>query len=171
MVAVTPALNATATVAKAAAKEGSMGLTGIAVAVLSSAVNKSAGATNRYNDVKNEPKYVQDYVVRRELLNIGLAMGSNALVQTLFHKPISSMLKGRVPEGYVRMMLTAPGLYLCEFLSRQMAGKEEVEARQSRDRQGVQSIIRRAPNVSFAAFQPSTPSSTASVGVGFQATA
>jgi hypothetical protein len=153
-----PALNAGLTAAKAAAAKSagneSLGLAGVAVAVASSAINKSAGATNRCKDVENESQDVKDYVLRREVLNIGLAMGSNAVVQTALHKPVSNLLK-KVPEGYVSMMLTAPGLYLCEYLSREFAGKDKIEAKQAHERMGGQSVFHRGSNVSFAAFSPS----------------
>jgi hypothetical protein len=131
----------------------SLGASGLLVAVLSSAVNKSAGATNRMHDVRNEPDYVQQYVRKRELLNIGLSILTNAAVQMALHKPVSKMMP-RVPEGYVRMLLTAPGLYLCEYLSRLFAGKEKLEARIANDRPTFQSVIHHRTNISFSAFNP-----------------
>jgi hypothetical protein len=161
---VAPALPVnTVRVATAAIKKGvgnahiaeTMGKGGIMMAVTSSAINKSAGATNRMNDVKNEPDYVKRYVRNRELLNIGYSILANTAVQVFLHKPIATALKGKVPEGYVRMMLTAPGLYLSEYMSRLTAGKSKIEARQAHDKGSIQSAIRRAPNVSFASFSPS----------------
>jgi hypothetical protein len=144
---------------KTATETGKLGLSGIGVAVLSSAINKSAGATNRLNDVKNEPKYVKDYVLRRELMNIAYSILANTMVQVFLHKPVTKLLRGKIPEGYVRMLLTAPGLYLSEYLSRLTAGKNKVEQRQARDKGLAQSAIRRASNVSFAAFSPTTSTS------------
>ena len=144
---------------------GSLGMSGVAVAVVSSAVNKSAGATNRMNDVKNESLDVQRYVRNREVLNIAYSILANTAVQLFLHKPVTSTLKGKVPEGYVRMLLTAPGLYLSEYLSRLTAGKSKIEARQAREKGLAQSAIRRAPNVSFAAFTPSATQSHFNVNV------
>jgi hypothetical protein len=90
-------------------------------------------------------------------LNIALAVASNTAVQMFLHKPVSGLMP-RVPEGYVRMMMTAPGLYLCESLSRAIAGKDKVEAKLNRDKVKAQSVIRgKDEGVTFSAFSKTQP--------------
>jgi hypothetical protein len=145
---------ATAAVQAGARKMANSGLLGGGAAVLSSAVNKSAGVLNRIHDVDGERPEVQSYVRRRELLNVSYSIAANIGVQALLHKPVTKLLGNKIQPGYVRMMLTAPGLYLSEYFSRLSAGKNKIDAMTARDKALAQSAIKRA-NVSFASFTPS----------------